>query len=257
MSKALYLFNKYSPIVDQALDQVTIFQTTTSLQLCLSHYKVISSFYFIGTICSEAILLARTIALWGWNKYVLALLAGGASAIGMVCVYAVYQSNLYVEFPAVNALRLIECVPSNLDAWPALACMVLGDTAIIVLTFVLWYRERRAVPSAAIGTLFPTIYRDCALAYLFIGTISVANLLVLMLAEPEFSSAMEMPLRVVHSTLVTRVLLNLRGSASKTSGDTSYREQTRVTTIGWELATSGMPQDHSSLRNVEDFGNTI
>ncbi|TBU37755.1 hypothetical protein BD309DRAFT_875788 [Dichomitus squalens] len=33
MSKALYLFNKYSPIVDQALDQVTIFQTTTSLQV--------------------------------------------------------------------------------------------------------------------------------------------------------------------------------------------------------------------------------
>ncbi|TBU55108.1 hypothetical protein BD310DRAFT_979870 [Dichomitus squalens] len=33
ISKALYLFNKYSPLVDQTLDIVTIFQTPANLQV--------------------------------------------------------------------------------------------------------------------------------------------------------------------------------------------------------------------------------
>ena len=64
------------------------------------------------------------------------------------------------------------------------------------------------------------------------------------------------PLRVVHSTLVTRVLLNLRTSAAMTSGYTGYGDQTRfTTTLGWELAVPEIDQGDISLRDAgEDCG---
>ena len=67
------------------------------------------------------------------------------------------------------------------------------------------------------------------------------------------------PLRVVHSTLVTRVLLNLRQSAAMTSDSTGYGDQTRfTTTLGWELAVREVDQDDTSLRAVgEDYGPTV
>ena len=67
------------------------------------------------------------------------------------------------------------------------------------------------------------------------------------------------PLREVHSTLVTRVLLNLRQSAAMTSGYTGYGDQTRfTTTLGWELAVPEIDQGDISLRDVgDDCGPTV
>ncbi|KAM5534716.1 hypothetical protein V8D89_011580 [Ganoderma adspersum] len=234
-AKALFLFNKYSPLLDQIVDFMNIFNFSGDVQLCVKRYNVISWFYFIGVLQSESILLSRTVALWGWNAYVLALLLGGGVAIVALCIYTVYQSNLYVQFPQEHVLRIMGCIPSNFDVWPALACVTIGETAVIVLTFGRWYQDRSA--TGRTNVMFPTMYRDGALAYLVVGAISLANVFVLMLAPPELTSCMEMPLRVAHSTLCTRVLLNLRQSAAKSPGNTTLGEQTRDPTLAWELAT--------------------
>ncbi|KAM5534741.1 hypothetical protein V8D89_011605 [Ganoderma adspersum] len=241
-AKVLFLFNKYSPLVDQILDFTTIFDLTGDVQLCLKRYTAVSWIYFAGVLQSESILLSRTIALWGWNTYVLTLLGGGGFGIVILCIYAVYQSNLFVKFPQEDVMRLVGCIPDNFDAWPAVACVTIGETAVIALTFGRWYQDRSVMGGG--NAMFPTMYRDGALAYLAVGVISVVNVIVLLTAPPEFVSCMEMPLRVIHSTLCTRVLLNLRRSAAGSPGLTTLgTEQANAPTLAWELASIAFPEN--------------
>ena len=52
------------------------------------------------------------------------------------------------------------------------------------------------------------------------------------------------PLRAIHSTLCTRVLLNLRQSAAGSPGLTSLgTEQANAPTLAWELASIAFPEN--------------
>ncbi|PIL27369.1 hypothetical protein GSI_10516 [Ganoderma sinense ZZ0214-1] len=67
-AKATFLFNKYSPFLDEIVDFMNIFNFTGNVQLCVKRYNVLSWFYFTGVLQSEIILLSRTVAFWGWNR---------------------------------------------------------------------------------------------------------------------------------------------------------------------------------------------
>ncbi|KAI0765101.1 hypothetical protein C8Q74DRAFT_1431025 [Fomes fomentarius] len=123
------------------------------------------------------------------------------------------------------------------DAWPAYLCMILAETGIVVLTLLKQYMNPVG-EGASKSVLFETMYRDGLFFYAIVLSISVVNVLVMLFAPPELSPAMQMPLRVIHSALCTRVLLNLRKAASASPDATLNDTFSKHTTIAFHHSTS-------------------
>ncbi|TBU37107.1 hypothetical protein BD309DRAFT_657829 [Dichomitus squalens] len=120
------------------------FGVTSNLHLCMIHwgvlsckcdarvhsaigYKIRTGTYLAGTLCSEAILLVRTGAIWGWSKYIILLLGGGVASILLFCFYVVYTSNIHVQFPPESMMRMTGCIAADTEVWPAFVGMCLGE----------------------------------------------------------------------------------------------------------------------------------
>ncbi|TBU37754.1 hypothetical protein BD309DRAFT_591288 [Dichomitus squalens] len=166
-------------------------------------------------------------------------------------------------------MHMTGCIAADTEVWPAFVGMCLGEIAIFTLTFMKWYQERLAstrisvrtqallrglqyclVPGATRSNLLTVMYHDGALAYLLVKAVWIANLLLTVLAPMELSTSLMMPLRVMHSTVCTRVLLNIRKFvAVRRRGGTSL-EQSRA----WDLAAQScpFPEEDRYLRNHED-----
>ncbi|EJF63557.1 hypothetical protein DICSQDRAFT_167621 [Dichomitus squalens LYAD-421 SS1] len=98
---------------------------------------------------------------------------------------------------------------------------------VVILTVLKRYVDPAITESSFASVVLPTMYRDAVLAF------SVVNFLMMFFAPRELSYSMQMPLRVVHSALCTRVLLNLREAAAQASS-THYADFTVQTTLAFE-----------------------
>ncbi|KAI0701606.1 hypothetical protein C8Q76DRAFT_234919 [Earliella scabrosa] len=88
--------------------------------------------------------------------------------------------------------------------------------------------------------------------------ISIMNVVVMFTVPHELSSSMQLPLRVVHSALCTRVFLNLRKAAARTSGVTLGDFTVRETSLAFARPHSDSPRAHalesSDELELEDLG---
>ncbi|KAI0746643.1 hypothetical protein C8Q80DRAFT_785614 [Daedaleopsis nitida] len=223
--KVVYFVNKYSIVVDLSLTTTAALWTQDS-QICARQFQALAYSYVCGTLVSESILVTRTMAIWRYNKYLVAFLIGGFLEIAGFALYTVYHTTAYTDYPSNDTLRITECVPStqDQDAWPAYMCLIIGETAIIILTFLRRYLDNHGVNSqvSSQAPLIDTMYRDGSLFYLVVLAMSTCNLVVMLSVPEDLSSSMQMPLRVIHSALCTRVLLNLRSAAAATSSIDGY-----------------------------------
>ncbi|KAI0765107.1 hypothetical protein C8Q74DRAFT_1028821 [Fomes fomentarius] len=220
--KAVYFINKYSIILDGTL-AVACALRTQDPDLCAKQFKALAYCYTAGILISEAILANRTLAIWGFHRYVKLLIIGAYIEFLMMTLYVVYQTVVYTEYPTAAILRVTGCMPStqDRDSWPAYGCMMLAETGIIALTLLKRYlaRDDDATSSGDSSVLMQTIYRDGIHFYFIVLAVSVLNVFVMLIAPRELSPSMQMPLRVVHSALCTRVLLNLRRAAAGPTGN--------------------------------------
>ncbi|TBU54388.1 hypothetical protein BD310DRAFT_936058 [Dichomitus squalens] len=63
LMKVVYLFNKYSPLIDIVL-LVLVDIVSRDPSACALRFQLLTYWFIIGTLCSEFILIARTYALW-------------------------------------------------------------------------------------------------------------------------------------------------------------------------------------------------
>ncbi|TBU29436.1 hypothetical protein BD311DRAFT_777571 [Dichomitus squalens] len=95
---------------------------------------------------------------------------------------------------------------------------------VVILTVLKRYVDPAITESSFASVVLPTMYRDA---------FSVVNFLMMFFAPRELSYSMQMPLRVVHSALCTRVLLNLREAAAQASS-AHHADFTVQTTLAFE-----------------------
>ncbi|KAI0765102.1 hypothetical protein C8Q74DRAFT_1370958 [Fomes fomentarius] len=178
-------------------------------------------------------------ALWGFNRFVVILLAGAAVEMIPLVLWVVYNTLAEVTYPTTEVLHITGCVPNtqDQDTWPAYLCMIFAETGIVVLTLLKQYMNPVG-EGASRSVLFETMYRDGLFFYAIVLSISVVNVLMMLLAPPELSPAMQMPLRVIHSALCTRVLLNLRKAASASPEATLNGTLSKHTTIAFHHSAS-------------------
>ncbi|KAI0701611.1 hypothetical protein C8Q76DRAFT_235269 [Earliella scabrosa] len=237
--KVIFLANKYLVLVDTALSIVSAVPTEDT-RLCSITYHALAYFYIVGIVLSEIILIIRTLALWGFNKYVKLLLFGGLAVMAPFAFYTVHQCVHYIDYPSRDELRVMGCVPAtqDQDTWPAYASLILAETAILLLTILKRFINGPIFEGCSEGILVRTLYRDGTFFYAIVLAISVTNMLVLWLAPSELAPATQLPLHVVHSSLCTRVLLNIRKAAAETTGGVTD-ELTRQATMLFALGPPG------------------
>ncbi|TFK86390.1 hypothetical protein K466DRAFT_587261 [Polyporus arcularius HHB13444] len=234
--KIVYFVNKYSVIVDAILAVTIVLWKSHDPLMCRTLYTVLAHVYLAGIIFSESILIARTMALWGYDRTVVFFLATGFLEIVACVLFTVHETAPWVAVPSYGALQSAGCgqTVQDADVWPAYAALMLGDTAIVMLTFL-----RRFLDPDFGGTrtsrcvLVRTMYRDGLFSYIVILVLSLTNLSVMIFAPRGLTPLIQMPLRVVHSALCTRVLLNLRRAAAESTSAMSlsmdaYADQTTL-----------------------------
>ncbi|KAI0765108.1 hypothetical protein C8Q74DRAFT_1029426 [Fomes fomentarius] len=260
--KAIFLVNRYLVLIDTTFAVISAIPTqdtkvdpihmhmrvelmlttithTPDNQLCSITYQTLAYFYVVGIVLSEIILIIRTVALWGFNEYVKFLLYGVLLEMVPFTLYCVYQAVAWIDYPNIDRLRITGCVPATQaqDIWPAYACFILGETAIISLTIVKRFMNDTSFEGRSEGRLLYTMYRDGSFFYAIVLAMSVINMLVMWVAPHELTLSTQLPLRVVHSALCTRVLLNLRKAAMDTGGG-AEDEFSKQSTVVFALSPS-------------------
>ncbi|KAI1789440.1 hypothetical protein LXA43DRAFT_580255 [Ganoderma leucocontextum] len=230
--KFLFLANKYMALGD-ALFEVMGYSHIVYMSdgMCSVIFKVYSYWYLTGTIFSEIILLTRTLALWGFNKYLTSFVLLAALQLIPEVYYAVYYWTSFLEFTSRRST--IGCFAGvySQDAWPPFLVFVCVETFIVVFTLIKRFRDNKFSSSRDSRTL-QTLYRDGTAFWMIALVFSIANFAVMFLAPVELSNCMHPPLRAVHSALCTRVFLNLRKAAAKECP--TNPEFTMLTTLAFD-----------------------
>ncbi|KAI0746616.1 hypothetical protein C8Q80DRAFT_782737 [Daedaleopsis nitida] len=222
--KIIYLFNRYSPFVDSILIQFVMF-ITRSPEQCRWQWITVNVFYTAGNFASEAILIMRTLALFNFNRTVCVILGLLTSAVLAVCIFAVQAILRTLQYPGAEVLAITGCVPNVADLYGLAfySVLLLLETVIVAFTIfqLVTTRTRGHTPPPIVYTM----YRDGTLFYMIIVSLSIANPCCMAFAPKAANSVFQQPLRVVHSTLCSRVLLNLRKAALHGSSNFSLGDE--------------------------------
>ncbi|KAI0325788.1 hypothetical protein GY45DRAFT_1364296 [Cubamyces sp. BRFM 1775] len=212
--KIIYLLNRYSPLIDSTLS-LSMALSTTDTHSCDVKFHILAYTHAIGSSLAESILIVRTLALYEFSCWIICIMA--ATALGVV------GTGLYIsayvlsktQYPSQAVLKIAQCVPSIDDSqsWVYYVCILISETLIVALTvYKMW---QTSVELKQRSLLVWTMYCDGLLYYVVLLVLSTVNICLMLLAPRAATSIMQMPLRVIHSTLCTRVLLNLRKVAAR------------------------------------------
>ncbi|KAJ7128658.1 hypothetical protein C8R44DRAFT_979272 [Mycena epipterygia] len=182
-----FVLNRYLPFIDVFISLSA--KLTRISPECLTRIKIVAWLNTFGIFLSEVILMLRTYALWERKRAVLISMA-------ILCICTVIPTAVFVQLE----LGSLEYVPTD-----GVGCALARASSIIVFAYLmLMISETTIVVLTAIKA--------------YQASISLANILVPILAPSMFSNWFATPQRVLHSVLCTRVLLLIRKPLVRRTG---------------------------------------
>ncbi|KAJ7689619.1 hypothetical protein B0H17DRAFT_1331721 [Mycena rosella] len=163
------------------------------------------------------ILMLRTAALWERKRGVLISLFTIYICTLISAAVFIQLELASLEYISTNKVGCKLARVGSIGIFSYLM-LLMSETTIVAMTAVKAYRDLRYSRQPWIVQL----YRDGILFYVYLLVISVANILVPILAPSMFSNWLATPQRVLHSVLCTRVLLLIRGRSVGWNGLEDY-----------------------------------
>ncbi|KAM5541797.1 hypothetical protein V8D89_004526 [Ganoderma adspersum] len=234
--KTVFLINKYSPLIDFTLVAL-VDLVGREPEACRVSFQVLTYSYLLGTLVSEFILIARTYALWGCDRrlvYCACFIAGMMIPHAFYIVYDMLrESDCKLLKSGQEITRLKGCMPNIHDrnAWPAYTYLICSETMVVILTVLKRYVDPEIVQGSFASVVLPTMYRDGTCFWAVVLALSILNLMMMFFAPGGLSYSVQMPLRVVHSALCNRVLLNLRKAAACIPSQDDQENSAVLTTV--------------------------
>jgi len=212
--KILFLVNRYSPFIDCALG----FKVSAEIldpAVCSVRYQILAYCATIGFISAEGILMIRTYAIWGRSKFILYFLVALAIGTYTPLIVLIHSSLTgYSHYALYTVVQYTTCIPlssTNEHLWVMWGLLLIPETAVVILTvahrYAISHRSREAAP------MIHVLYRDGMLAYCTMLCTIVLNIVINVAGPPSISAIIQPPIRIIHSALCTRVLLNIRKAA--------------------------------------------
>jgi len=174
---------------------------------CNTLYKVATWVTFIGISISESILLLRTSALYSMSKRVIIplSLAYVVSAVaGTVITWSYLHPMLFGPPPSPIFTGCYVSRRNPIIFFDFLLLLIF-ELAVVILTVRKGYRDFHSG-----APLLRVIYRDSIAFFFALFVFTLSCILVLALAPPQYGGLMAASIRVIHSIVCSRILLNLK-----------------------------------------------
>jgi len=169
---------------------------------------------FVGVVVAEAILIARTFAIYSRSYPVLAFLV--IMRVGTLAgsLYITEQWNKHMTFSPSPVPTILPCVflaDGAADAWIDFLFIAIFDSFIVILTIYKAISLWRSGISKA--NLMTTIYRDGMGYFVVLFVVSVTNSVLLKVEGDRGSAYFDffgLFQRVVQAILSSRIIINVR-----------------------------------------------
>ncbi|KAJ6545677.1 hypothetical protein B0H19DRAFT_1267062 [Mycena capillaripes] len=213
-SKTLFILARYTPFFDVPVGLYYLLRTNVASDDCFNLNVASTSMSVFGIVIGELILVVRTYALSGRDRTVLMV-------FGVIYLIEAFATVILIGL----FLRSMKFGPPLLQAIPGCnetggnfilvgVCFIivlLNETVLMSYTLWLGYRKYRHFRNPFIAIL----YRDGITYFVFLFLGSAANVTILLAGEGELQELLNKFLRIMHSVLCSRVLLNVRGLERK------------------------------------------
>lgn len=210
--KVLYYCNRYYTLANLLLVLYGFNSSMTTAQ-CENFYKWEPGVASFTTIFAEAILVIRTYALWGKNKYILAGLLLGFATECVILLFAVTQFQPVPTRDPTDPTSRGACIagggPGGHD-WSMAYWVspIVMDTIMLVLTSIraLQYRNR-----GVNSTVFQTFVRDGILYFAVVFVVNLINTIFYSLPNQALQAVNSPMSLLMTSIMCSHIVLSLRG----------------------------------------------
>ncbi|KAJ6578093.1 hypothetical protein B0H19DRAFT_1253375 [Mycena capillaripes] len=177
-----FVVNRYLPFIDIFIALSAKF-TRISPETCLTRNKIVAWLSLLGILVSEVILMLRTFALWERKRAVSIsfMILTICTAVPIIALVQLELESL--EYVSTADLGCTLAKASSIIIFAYILLMI-SETVIVILTAVKAYRDLRRSRQPWLVQL----YRDGMLFYVYLFGISIANILVPILAPSMFSN---------------------------------------------------------------------
>jgi len=228
---ALFIVNRYLSLLGPIPVAIEFFGILPEIQC-----RKLQSFHQYYAVFTQAVVAAllvlRTYALYNQDRRILCLMLIACASGVVLSVWSLLADHSLVDetevsfnWPGCDLSLSIQQARHLTYAWSS---MLAFDTLVFILTVV------RAVQVGGLwkGTLCRIMLRDGAVYYGIMVMANIANILTFMLAVPTAKGMCTTLTNVVSSTLITRLMLNLRDP------DMQVFPRATVSTFGAESCTT-------------------
>ncbi|KAJ7861904.1 hypothetical protein B0H13DRAFT_1723670 [Mycena leptocephala] len=208
-SKTLFMLARYTPFFDVPVGLYYILTPNVPLDRCFNLNVASTAMSVFGIAIGEAILILRTYALSGRERRVLIVFSTIylIEALATVILISLFLRSMTFGPPILAAIPGCNETGGNfILVGICFIIVLLNETVLMGYTLWLGYKKYRHFRSPFIMTL----YRDGITYFIFLFLGSAANFTILLAGEGELQELLNTFLRVMHSVLSSRVLLNVR-----------------------------------------------
>ncbi|EJD38829.1 hypothetical protein AURDEDRAFT_172149 [Auricularia subglabra TFB-10046 SS5] len=188
-----------------------------SEKLCYGGFVYLTWSIFAGILIAQVVLILRTWAIWGGQRRIiqaLALLLLTITTVNLWIVARYIQHTRLKEMSGIHGCLVTSSSKSIASGWIAISSF---EFVIVVMTVLKGIEH------------FASLYRDGIMYYIFLLSVSLANMIFITSAPDEYIVLLSELQRAFHAILSCRIILNLR-AAHATSQITSAGTET---VSGW------------------------
>lgn len=210
--KFLFFFTRYSPFIDLPLDLYVQLATNATGRTCLVTYLSSRWILALGISGSEVILLIRTWVIWDKRKSILitVLSMGVFAVVSMLLPFVVWTRSLLLQSAQPVRSRCEFRTGSSVIGLSLIGVIFL-ETIVMVLTAVRMVQQLRDSGKHILQiSICRVLYRDGLLFFGYLLAISTINFIFILFGPPVSRDLLVVVQRVLHSSLTSRILLNLR-----------------------------------------------
>ncbi|GJE95937.1 hypothetical protein PsYK624_121290 [Phanerochaete sordida] len=216
--KILFLLTRYAPIIDITIVIWQLVKPDMSAHDCSFVYQSTGWLLLSGILIAEIILMLRTWAVFEQRRSVAIFLV-----VWTVVTWAPNMTSLGIFLKSLRYGPL----PEQVQHTPGSGCHVTDGSPIVFLCWVLLMVFEAAILGMMIykawknyradrdSAVFRTVFRDGTVFYLYLFTLSTANVIVIVTASADLINLLSLPERMLHSILTARIILSLRRLGSK------------------------------------------